>query len=346
MAEQSHSHRNDEGRPGWVSVIVPTYNRARMIVDALDSVRVQTYRPIELLIVDDGSTDDTPDVIRRYAEAHTHPDSLIIRYLHQDNQGTTAARNHGLHEACGEFIQHLDSDDRLLPDKLKKQVRILKDDPSIDYVYGRAQYMDESGHIMKEVGRPIERDETWTHVAVYHWQTCAPLYRRRILDAIGSADERVRCAEDLINPARLKVRGFREHFMPEPVCVWQVHSGPRNVESSLSSAMTSEIVADDILTNLRAQNIRCVKTENTLARYYARAGLIMARENDKTGARRCLRKATDTAHGTFKGLVWIGRMAERVLPAAFLCRITHAIWWRARQRAILNQAMRPGYRKE
>ena len=337
---------NPAHRPGGVSVIIPTYNRATMITDALDSVRRQSYRPIELLIVDDGSTDDTREVIQRYAETHAEPGRLDIRYLRQDNRGTTAARNHGLREATGEFIQHLDSDDRLLPDKLEKQVRILQEDPSIDYVYGRAQYMNEAGHVMKEVGRPIERDGTWTHVAVYHWQTCAPLYRRRVLDAIGPADERVRCAEDLINPARLKVRGFREQFMPEPVCVWQVHSGPRNVESSLSSAITSEIVADDILTNLRAQHIRCVSTENTLARYYARAGLIMARENDKAGARRCLKKATHTAHGVFKGLAWIGRIAERVLPAAFLCRIAHAIWWRARQSPVLHPGMRPGSQSE
>ncbi len=346
MMEQDHTDDKEFGRPDRVSVIVPTYNRAGMIVDALESVRNQTYRPIELIIVDDGSTDDTGEVIQRYVETHAEPGRFDIRYLHQVNRGTTAARNHGLREATGEFIQHLDSDDRLLPDKLEKQVRILRDDPSIDYVYGRAQYMDEAGQILKEVGRPIERDDTWTHVAVYHWQTCAPLYRRRVLESIGPGDERVRCAEDLINPARLKVRGFHEHFMPEAVCVWQVHSGPRNVESSLSSAMTSEIVADDILANLRAENIRCANTENTLARYYARAGLIMGRENDAAGARRCLKKATDTAHGAFKGLAWVGRIAERVLPAAFLCRIAHAIWWGARQNPVLHAGMRPGSQSE
>ena len=346
MTKQDRNQGNESVRSGWVSVIVPTYNRAGMIVDALDSVRNQTYRPIELLIVDDGSTDDTREGMQRYAETYAEPGRFDIRYLHQENQGTTAARNHGLREATGEFIQHLDSDDRLLPDKLEKQVRILRDDPAIDYVYGRAQYMDEAGQILKEVGRPIERDDTWTHVAVYHWQTCAPLYRRQVLNAIGPGDERVRCAEDLINPARLKVRDFHEHFMPEAVCVWQVHSGPRNVESGLSSAMTSEIVADDILANLRAENIRCLKTDNTLARYYARAGLIMARENDKAGARRCLKKATNTAHGAFRGLAWIGRIAERVLPAAFLCWIAHALWWRARQNPVLHAGMRPGSQSE
>lgn len=346
MTNQNHNPMPEGDRPGWVSVIVPTYNRAAMITDALDSVSAQTHRPIELIVVDDGSTDDTREVIRRYAQSHSDPASFHVRYLHQQNKGTTAARNHGLLESTGEFIQHLDSDDRLLPGKLEKQVHLLQENPTVDYTYGRAQYTDESGQVMKEVGRPIERDGTWTHVAVYHWQTCAPLYRRRVLAAIGPADERVRCAEDLINPARLKVRGFRERFMPEPVCVWRVHSGPRNVESMLSSAMTSEIVADDIRSNLRAQDIRCARTENTLARYYARAGLIMASEKQTAGARRCLRKATETARGAFKGLVWIGRIAERVLPAAFVCRAAHVVWWRARQNPFLHPGMRPGSQSE
>lgn len=343
MTNANHN-RIDEGfRDGWVSVIVPTYNRGHMIADALDSVRAQTYRPIELVIVDDGSTDNTRDVVKQYARQHAEPGRFEIRPVRQDNRGTTAARNAGLRASTGEFIQHLDSDDRLLPDKLEKQVRALRADDAVDYVYGYARYEDESGRELKLVGRPIRRDGTWVHVAVYHWQTCSPLYRRRVLAAIGPGDERVRCAEDLINPARIKVRGFRERFMDEPVSVWRVHGGERNVESGLSSAVTSEIVADDILAHLRAQGIRCRKTENTLARYYARAGLIMAREKDTAGARRCLKKASRTARGFLKGLAWIGRIAERVLPAGFLCRTAHAVWWSAKRRDLLHPRMRPGY---
>lgn len=107
-----------------ISVIIPTYNRATLVTDAIDTVLGQTYLPSEIIVVDDGSTDETPDVLSTYREHIT-----VIR---QPNQGVSAARNRGIRAASGELIALLDSDDYWLPSKLATQVSYFRDHPDID----------------------------------------------------------------------------------------------------------------------------------------------------------------------------------------------------------------------
>ena len=102
-----------ECEPGLVSVIIPTYNRARLLVEAMDSVFAQTYRPIELIVVDDGSKNNTPQVLQEWAAAHARDPRFRMRIFHEENKGAPVARNLGLIESRGEFIQFLDSDDLL-----------------------------------------------------------------------------------------------------------------------------------------------------------------------------------------------------------------------------------------
>lgn len=103
-----------------ISVIIPTYNRGSKILTAVNSVLSQTYRDIELIIVDDGSKDDTESVIRGVADDR-------VRYVRQDNRGACAARNHGIRLAKGEYIAFQDSDDRWYKEKLEKQLRFLEE---------------------------------------------------------------------------------------------------------------------------------------------------------------------------------------------------------------------------
>ena len=117
---------------GLVTTIVPVYNRTDMLAEAVDSVVDQSYRPIEIIIVDDGSTDDTPAACDALAAAH--PD--IIRVIHQPNGGPGLAREAALGAARGEFIQFLDSDDLLLPGKLEAQVAALQQQPECGVAYG------------------------------------------------------------------------------------------------------------------------------------------------------------------------------------------------------------------
>ena len=97
-----------------VSVIIPTYNSAAYLVEAIDSVLAQTYSDVEILVVDDGSTDDTPKVIKKYGDR--------VRYLRQANSGVAVARNRGISESLGRYVAFLDADDTWLPVKLERQL--------------------------------------------------------------------------------------------------------------------------------------------------------------------------------------------------------------------------------
>ncbi len=104
-----------------VSVVIPTYNREGMVGQAIDSVLCQDFSDFELIVVDDGSTDKTPDLLRSYGER--------IRIIRQPNRGVSAARNAGIRAAAGSLIALLDSDDEWLPGKLKTQIEFFKSHP-------------------------------------------------------------------------------------------------------------------------------------------------------------------------------------------------------------------------
>lgn len=106
-----------------VSVIIPTYNRSSFVREAVESVLAQTYTPLEIIVVDDGSTDDTPSVMEAFGSA--------VRRLRQENAGVSAARNRGIEAAKGDWLAFLDSDDLWRPQKLEIQRAYLKDRPEI-----------------------------------------------------------------------------------------------------------------------------------------------------------------------------------------------------------------------
>ena len=130
------------GIPGMVSVIIPTYNRADIIRASIDSVLTQTYGNVEVVVVDDGSRDDTRRVVESYGEP--------VRYVYQANAGVSAARNTGFAHARGEFIALLDSDDQFLPWKLDAQVRVLGANPDAGMVWTDMMAVDEHGTVLEE----------------------------------------------------------------------------------------------------------------------------------------------------------------------------------------------------
>jgi len=125
-----------------VSVIIPTYNRSAFLIDAIESVFAQDYQPIEIIVMDDGSTDDTAVVLEPYKGR--------ISYFYQHNQGVSVARNKGIENSKGTLIAFLDSDDVWLPDKLAKQVRFLAEHPEIGAVSSHAVYIDQAGKMIRD----------------------------------------------------------------------------------------------------------------------------------------------------------------------------------------------------
>lgn len=127
-----------------VSIVMPSYNASRFVTAAIDSVLAQTVQDFEILVVDDGSTDNTREVLAKY-------DSPKVRYLYKKNGGVSSARNYGIENARGKYIAFLDADDLWLPEKLEKQLAILEADEKIGLVYAATEKVDEQlqtvGHI-------------------------------------------------------------------------------------------------------------------------------------------------------------------------------------------------------
>ena len=130
------------GVPGMVSVVIPTYNRARIVRSSIDSVLAQGWRNVEVIVVDDGSKDDTRAVVESYGAP--------VRYVHQANAGVSAARNTGFRHARGEFVALLDSDDQFLPWKLEAQVRVLQAHPEVGMVWTDMTATSEHGEVLQE----------------------------------------------------------------------------------------------------------------------------------------------------------------------------------------------------
>lgn len=211
---------------GLVSVIVPVYNRPALLIEAVESAVGQDHRPLEVLIVDDGSTDcRTPEAAA--ALAARFPDVVSVHRI--ANGGPGAARERGRQGARGEFIQYLDSDDLLLPGKLSAQVSALRRAPHADAAYGITLYRGADGH---RPGKPhkgtgIPRDALFpTFLNERWWDTSTPLYRRSTCDRAG-AWTRLRIEEDWEYDCRIAALGGRIVHCPVPVSETRDHGSDR-----------------------------------------------------------------------------------------------------------------------
>ena len=167
-----------------VSVIIPTYNRAGCITDAINSVLKQTYPDFELLIVDDGSTDNTPEIVNAYIRQYP----ARIRYMVQAHKNAPSALNRGIQEAQGEYIAFLDSDDFWFPDKLEEQINVM-DKTSAGLVHA-ARYEEDTAGNTPLVIRPqmparnrTEFLEGRTHISM------TVLTPKKVLQKAGMFDE-------------------------------------------------------------------------------------------------------------------------------------------------------------
>jgi len=169
-----------------VSIIIPAYNAARYIREAVRSAQKQTYSPIEIIVVDDGSQDDTTSVVDQMAS-----NDARIHLVTQPNQGVAQARNRGINESRGEFIAPLDADDIWFPCKLKRQVqRMEQAGPTTGLVYSWWAYLNNEGEIYRIPGRP--RFEGNVYEAHIHenfiGNASVPLFRRESLERVGLYD--------------------------------------------------------------------------------------------------------------------------------------------------------------
>jgi glycosyltransferase involved in cell wall biosynthesis len=229
------------GEPGiapdqtLVSVILPVFNRAASVARAIDSVLAQTWSAFELLIVDDGSTDETLAVLERYRSRAT-----IIR---QENAGAYAARNLGLRHARGSMIAFQDSDDAWLPDKLERQVPLMR--PHVGLVYGDVHVVSAPRDDCPRLGytgftrtRP-HRGRVLEHFASANFvPTCTALVRKSALEEIGGFQEGSRLSADYLAWFQIAQRHMFD-YVPAPVAVYTQHEG--GISSDLGRSLEARI---------------------------------------------------------------------------------------------------------
>ncbi len=214
------------------SVIVPVYNGAAFIGDAIESILAQGYAPLEVLVVDDGSTDATADVVRSFRNR--------VRYFRQDNAGPAAARNRGLALASGELIAFLDADD-LWPDrKLEAQARYLREHPETDVVLGRIEYLRLPG----ASETPIRFEDGGNTVTSVHLGS--GLFRRSVFERVGHFDPELHYSEDHDWMLRAREAGVRLAVMDDITLVYRIHAGNMTRDKGLADVSMARVLKKSI----------------------------------------------------------------------------------------------------
>jgi glycosyltransferase involved in cell wall biosynthesis/SAM-dependent methyltransferase len=215
-----------------VSVIIPCYNQADYLAEAIESVFAQTFPHVEIVVVDDGSQDGTAAVAARYPGVH---------YIRQHNQGPSAARNAGLRASSGEYLVFLDADDRLLPDALAVGRACLDGDPAYGFVSGRYRNISADRAVVSEP--PPQKLDADRYRALllgnYIGMHAAVMYRRAALEAVGGFDASLRGCEDYDLYLRM-ARRFPIGCHGQLVAEYRNHpaNSSANAELMFSSALT------------------------------------------------------------------------------------------------------------
>jgi glycosyltransferase involved in cell wall biosynthesis len=258
-----------------VSVIIPAHNRAGVIAAALESVRNQSFSALEVIVVDDCSTDDTAEVVRSVAR----DDPRIRLLVHPQNRGAQAARNTGIRAARGEWIAFLDSDDRYYPDSIATRLEAAKRD-GLDVVHSPCDALGPDGDTPFPIP-PVEGD-------VYRALLTAPapmfqgmLVKRDLLHRIGLLSESVPAYQEWDTSIRLAAVA-RFGFVPKPTFVYDLRTSGAISRDSRRAADGYEHVV-----SAHWREVVRVAGPGTLASHYRIAAELRARAGDRRGAVRC-----------------------------------------------------------
>ncbi len=210
-----------------VSVIIPAYNGSRYIQQAIESVLTQTYQNWELIIIDDGSTDNTRQIVQQYGDQ--------LRYFYQENQGVAAARNRGILEAKGEFIAFLDQDDWFLADKLAAQVAGFDAQPSLGIVHSGWQIVNQTGAAIYD----MELWHSLPDLSLADWLLWKPvflgamMFRRSWLEFAGGFNCRYHQAPDVDLVLRLAVMGCESVWVNQKTVFYRQHQDNASLNTLL-----------------------------------------------------------------------------------------------------------------
>lgn len=266
-----------------VSIILPTYNRAYCLRRSIDSVLRQTFADFELIVIDDGSTDDTEALVESY------DDPRIVFLRHADNQGQTKRLNQGIRSARAPLIAFQDSDDEWLPEKLEKQVAAMRAaPPTVGVVYvdrwrivdGGETTLSQAVHITPEDGLFFK---TALNSGIFNTATQCLLVRRECFERVGGFEERIRQLNDLEMLMRLSKTYLFLH-VPEPLVNYYVSSDSMSSGGEAVNIKSWEVIFEKYRADLRHNRPRLGQLAYWIGSFHMRT-------DDSDKGRRFLRTA-------------------------------------------------------
>jgi glycosyltransferase involved in cell wall biosynthesis len=272
-----------------VSVIIPTYNQAHFVTSAVESVLAQTYPDVEVIVVDDGSTDGPQTALAPYREK--------IHYIGQENRGLSGARNTGFLASHGDYLLFLDSDDLIHPDNLALHVALLETEPDFGLVYSAWQQINEDGTQTLGEVRPNKQGHLLKGLLrrSFFFFASAAVLRRECLERVGLFDESLRWGEDADMWLRLARAGYAFGYLDQPLLQYRIHANsmsasvtPQQVQGWL--AVLAKFFADPEL----PADIRALEAEaysvlhyETAGRYYRDGAIELAQHHLNQAIRAC-----------------------------------------------------------
>lgn len=206
-----------------VSIIIPAYNQAQYLAQTIESALGQTYAAVEVVVVDDGSPDSTPEVAARF---QGRPN---FRYIRQENTGLGGARNRGIRESTGEYLCFLDADDYFHPEKVARQVALLEADASLGFSYCDIVTVDEKGRALEnqfsvaQAGRELSGDIFPSLMLGGYFPPHTVMIRRMIVEALGGFDRELGGHADYDLWLRAAAAGHAAVFVAEPLAYYRTH---------------------------------------------------------------------------------------------------------------------------
>ncbi len=310
----------DSGAPAQkVSIIIPTYNRSKLLAICLRSVLGQSYRRLEVLVIDDGSTDETASLLQSLASNDPR-----LKLLSQNHKGAQAARNLGYQASTGDFVSFLDDDDLWHPEKLEKQMAAFK--PDVDGVVCQTVWFrDWPGDHNFLFNIFDERDYLARFLALdVVWQTAAPLWRRPFLDKVGHWDERLTSGQDLDFHTRCLCFEPKLIILGEVLNFFREHTGTRitkdRKEEHPGNALVAMRNAHELL---RARSLMTPDRGAAIASTVMRQSRTLALYGEADMVDDCMRIALDSH------------------PSASTRRAIKAILWPANRLILRSRVVRP-----
>ena len=267
-----------------VSVVIPTHNRALILQEAIQSVLNQTYSKLEIIVIDDGSTDDTQSIINNFEDER-------IVYIQQDHKGLPSARNKGIENAKGEYIAFLDSDDIWVPKKIEKQLKIFdnsKLNPGV--VYCGVEYIDENGRKTKKEKLPAYRGNIFLELLgarrnVVLGAGSTILVKKGCFEECGLLDENLPYRVDLEFLIRTSKK-FAFDYVGEALVKIRLH------EKRMSFDADTVIKGRELLFKKIYNDLK--QHKKILAKYYYQTGMLYIQKGSKHKGREYMLKSIKT----------------------------------------------------